>query len=73
MPGGGSWLVLGEAVAFHINDRVVRNGRVDTSILRPLGRLAGNDYATFGETKTIVRPSYAGLIESGAKPFERIS
>lgn len=73
MPGGGSWLVLGEAVAFHINDRVVRNGRVDTSVLRPLGRLAGNDYATFGNVRTIVRPSYAGLLANGETPFEPIT
>lgn len=69
IPGANSWMVVGEAVAFHINDRIVRNGRVDTSVLRPLGRLAGNDYATFGEVVTIPRPTYAGLLESRAKPF----
>jgi flavin reductase (DIM6/NTAB) family NADH-FMN oxidoreductase RutF len=72
IPGANSWMVVGEAVAFHINDRIVHNGRVDTSVLRPLGRLAGNDYATFGEVVTIARPTYAGLLEAGARPMEPV-
>jgi flavin reductase (DIM6/NTAB) family NADH-FMN oxidoreductase RutF len=69
IPGANSWMVVGEAVAFHIKPNIVRNGRVDTALLRPLGRLAGNDYATFGEVVTIARPTYAGLLEAGSQPM----
>jgi flavin reductase (DIM6/NTAB) family NADH-FMN oxidoreductase RutF len=72
IPGANSWMVVGEAVAFHINERVIRDGRIDPALVRPLGRLAGFDYATFGEVVSIPRPSYAGLVQSGAQPFERI-
>jgi len=46
-PGGAS-LVIGEIVRFHIADFLYENGRIDTGLLNPIGRLAGNQYTTLG-------------------------
>lgn len=45
----GGDFVVGRVVAWHIADEVLRDGRIDTELLRPLGRLAGPRYTTLGE------------------------
>lgn len=40
-PGAGS-LVIGKVVHVHVNDELFDNGRIDTSKLHPIGRMAGN-------------------------------
>lgn len=44
-PGSGN-LILGEIRYMHIEDSLYHNGRVDFGTLDPVGRLAGNWYAT---------------------------
>ena len=46
-PDGGEF-VVGEVVAWHIRDDVLADGRIDTELLRPLGRLAGPRYTGLG-------------------------
>ena len=43
-PGGG-FVVIGEIVLFHINDDVFKDGKIDLSLLNPVGRLSGNNYS----------------------------
>ena len=43
-PGGG-FVVIGEIVLFHINDDVLKDGKIDLSSLNPVGRLSGNNYS----------------------------
>ena len=43
-PGGGV-VVIGEIVLFHINDDVLKDGKIDLSSLNPVGRLSGNNYS----------------------------
>ena len=40
-----SYLVLGEVVAFHIDDALIRDGRFDTAAAQPLARCGYQDYA----------------------------
>lgn len=49
-------LILGRAVCFHIEDQLYENGRIDPKLLKPVSRLAGNDYSKLGEMFTINRP-----------------
>ncbi|WDL98041.1 flavin reductase family protein [Alicyclobacillus sp. ALC3] len=42
--GAGS-IVLGEVVRMHLREDVYQNGHVDPDLLRPIARMAGNDYA----------------------------
>ena len=43
-PGGG-FVVIGEIVLFHIHDDVFKDGKIDLSLLNPVGRLSGNNYS----------------------------
>lgn len=54
-------LVLGRVVRFHIQDGLLRaNGLVDAALLRPLARLAGDEYATLGRVFEMKRPGAGG-------------
>ena len=46
---GGAALVIGEVVRFHVADFLYENGRIDIGLLKPIGRLAGNEYTTLGK------------------------
>jgi flavin reductase (DIM6/NTAB) family NADH-FMN oxidoreductase RutF len=48
-----SRLIVGEVVAFHFRDGLMKNGKIDTAALDPLCRLAGPNYATLGEIVTM--------------------
>jgi flavin reductase (DIM6/NTAB) family NADH-FMN oxidoreductase RutF len=63
-----NYVVIGEVVRFHVAERVLRDGRVDVSLFRPLGRLSGSGYVTSGEFVRMARPTYAGLIAAGTLP-----
>ncbi|WP_134702023.1 flavin reductase family protein [Ammoniphilus sp. YIM 78166] len=42
-PGSGS-LVIGQVVMVHVQDQLYREGRINTEMLQPIGRLAGQSY-----------------------------
>jgi flavin reductase (DIM6/NTAB) family NADH-FMN oxidoreductase RutF len=46
----GSEFLVGEVLVFHVREGLVRNGKIDTSELNPICRLAGPNYATLGPT-----------------------
>lgn len=56
-PGGG-FLVIGEIILFHIADEIIKNGRIDSSLLDPVGRLGGMDYCRLGERFALARKPY---------------
>ena len=57
-----SYVVIGEVVRIHIDERVWQNGRIDESIMRPLGRLAGSEYSYTRDLFRMPRPAYADLL-----------
>lgn len=54
-PEGGS-LVIGEIVSFHIDDRHLKDGRVDRNSLDLIGRLGGIQYTRTTERFEMARP-----------------
>ena len=48
----GSQFIVGEVVTFHVQDHLLHNGRIDTELLRPIGRLAGPRYTSLGTIVT---------------------
>jgi len=52
-----SYLVLGEVVAFHIDDALIRDGRFDTAAARPLARCGYQDYAVVESLIALARPT----------------
>jgi flavin reductase (DIM6/NTAB) family NADH-FMN oxidoreductase RutF len=53
----GNHLVLGQVVGFHIDERIVRDGRVDITRLRPIARCGYADYAVVEQVFQMERPS----------------
>ena len=51
-----NYLVVGEVVAFHIDDAYIREGRFDTAAARPLARCGYQDYAVVDKLIALVRP-----------------
>ncbi len=58
LPGSRYTVVFGEVVAIHIDDRFVRDGRVDTGAMRILSRLGYMDYGVLeaADIFTLQRP-----------------
>lgn len=43
-----SWMVFGQVVAIHIDDLIIRDGRLDMGLARPIGRMGYMDYCDGG-------------------------
>lgn len=55
--GTGSTMILGSIVYFHVwQDLLRENGSVDASLLNPVVRLGGLEYATLGKVFSMFRP-----------------
>ncbi len=52
---GSASLIIAEIVLFHFEDTLVDQFRVDLGKLKPVGRLAGNDYTTLGKIFSLLR------------------
>ena len=53
----GADLIIGEVVMYHINEDVYfEDSKIDFNQLKPVARLAGNNYSKLGDTFTIKRP-----------------
>jgi flavin reductase (DIM6/NTAB) family NADH-FMN oxidoreductase RutF len=56
----GNYLVLGEVVAFHIDDRFIHDGVFDAAAARSLARCGYQDYAVVDKLYTLGRPLGGG-------------
>jgi flavin reductase (DIM6/NTAB) family NADH-FMN oxidoreductase RutF len=52
-----TFMVIGQVVAVHINDKYLRNGRFDTAGAQPLARCGYRDYAGVSEVFELMRPT----------------
>lgn len=50
------FLVIGRVLGIHIDDRFIRDGRVDTAAMQPVARLGYSEYATVTEAWRMRRP-----------------
>lgn len=55
-----SFVVIGEVVGVHIDDRYIRDGRFDASLSGNLARLGYFDYLAVGELFEMRRPKWSG-------------
>lgn len=53
----GGVLIIGTITGIHIDDAVVKDGKVDVTIYKPLARLGYMDYAKISDVFTMQRPS----------------
>jgi flavin reductase (DIM6/NTAB) family NADH-FMN oxidoreductase RutF len=49
-------VVLGQVVGIHIDDRFIKDGRLDTAALQPLARCGYADYSVVDKVFAITRP-----------------
>ena len=59
----GSFLVTGQVVGVYIDDRFLKDGRLDTVAIKPLARLGYQDYAAIESVFSLARPAGAGDIK----------
>ena len=58
-PGSGS-VVIGRVIHIHVRDDVLMEGdKIDLKKLKPIGRLAGNDYCRVTDLFQMIRPPSA--------------
>jgi flavin reductase (DIM6/NTAB) family NADH-FMN oxidoreductase RutF len=50
-------LLIGRVVQFHIAEALYEQGHIDVQRLKPISRLAGNDYVKLGEIFQLERPN----------------
>jgi flavin reductase (DIM6/NTAB) family NADH-FMN oxidoreductase RutF len=53
---GDHFAVIGRVVGIHIDDRFIKEGRVDTTAMQPIARLGYSEYATVTEAWRMRRP-----------------
>ncbi|MDI7864056.1 flavin reductase family protein [Rhizobiaceae bacterium n13] len=51
-----AFMVLGQVVAIHIDESIIREGRIDMALARPLARLGYMDYCDGGDVFEMLRP-----------------
>jgi flavin reductase (DIM6/NTAB) family NADH-FMN oxidoreductase RutF len=51
-----SMMVFGEVVGIHIDERIIRDGRLDMALARPVGRLGYMDYSEASSVFPLIRP-----------------
>jgi flavin reductase (DIM6/NTAB) family NADH-FMN oxidoreductase RutF len=55
--GTDSTMILGRVIRYHLREGLLRpNGLVDATLLQPVARLGGNEYATLGQVYSMLRP-----------------
>lgn len=54
------YLVLGEVIGVHIDDRFIKDGRFDTAGAQPIARCGYQDYAVVEKLFSLARPPGAG-------------
>lgn len=52
----GCDLLIGRIVAYHVDEAIYEDGKIDPHKLGAISRLAGNDYAKIGDIFTMERP-----------------
>jgi flavin reductase (DIM6/NTAB) family NADH-FMN oxidoreductase RutF len=52
----GSHMVFGEVIGIHIDERIIRNGRLDMSLAQPVGRMGYMDYSEASDVFELIRP-----------------
>ena len=52
----GVTMVIGQVVGIHIDEAIIRDGRLDMSIAKPVGRMGYMDYAEASDVFEMIRP-----------------
>lgn len=56
----GCHMVIGQVVGIHIDERFLRDGRLDTAAMRPIARMGYDEYAMVEAAFALTRPAGGG-------------
>ncbi len=62
------FVVFGQVVGVYIDDRFIKDGRLDTAAMQPIARCGYNDYAVVDKVFPMARPRLARPNPDAAKP-----
>ena len=54
------FVVFGQAIGIHIDDRFIKNGRLDTAAMKPIARCGYDEYAVVESVFKMTRPPGGG-------------
>ncbi len=63
----GCFVVFGQVVGVHIEDRFLVDGRLDTAAMKPIARCGYDEYAVVEEVFRMTRPTAADLSADGTE------
>jgi flavin reductase (DIM6/NTAB) family NADH-FMN oxidoreductase RutF len=61
-----NWVVFGQVVGVYIDDRFIKDGKVDTAAMQPIARLGYNEYAVVDAVFSMQRPQGGGNYDEKA-------
>src|SRR3954454_4657671 len=59
-------VAFGQVIGVHIDDRFIKDGRLDTAAMQPIARCGYSDYAVVDKVISIVRPREVPIIKTNA-------
>jgi flavin reductase (DIM6/NTAB) family NADH-FMN oxidoreductase RutF len=59
-------VAFGQVIGVHIDDRFIKDGRLDTAAMQPIARCGYSDYAVVDKVISIVRPREVPIIKTDA-------
>ena len=59
------YLVLGQAIGLHVDERFLKDGMIDLVAMKPIARCGYQDYTAIDRLFPIKRPAGAGNKEAG--------
>ena len=59
-------VAFGQVIGIHIDDRFIKDGRLDTAAMQPIARCGYSDYAVVDKVMSIVRPRDVPVIKTHA-------
>jgi flavin reductase (DIM6/NTAB) family NADH-FMN oxidoreductase RutF len=59
-------VAFGQVIGVHIDDRFIKDGRLDTAAMQPIARCGYSDYAVVDKVISIVRPREMPIIKTDA-------
>jgi flavin reductase (DIM6/NTAB) family NADH-FMN oxidoreductase RutF len=63
----GCYVVFGQVLGVHIDDRFLNNGRLDTAAMKPIARCGYDEYAVVEEVFRMTRPTAVDLSADGTQ------
>ena len=55
---GSGTIVVGRIVLIHVDESILRNGKIDYELYHPVGRMGGMEYSRTRDRFTLVRKKY---------------